>query len=284
MLLPLLGCFLLLAYLYVPVLKEIATICLEDDDYSHGILLPFVTVYLFWIRRAELHSVITRCAQTTSATLPLSPFGMLLLFLGALLYLVGNTANSLFTLWVSFFPVLFGLLALVLRPELARMCYLPLALNFMAKPLPDSLVPRLFNPFQVFAAKVSAAVLDALNVPVHLMGNVIEIPGMKLMVEEACSGMRSLMALLTVALIVASLTKRPMRYQVLLVGVSVLVAIALNVLRVAITGVLAHFYDPRSATGFFHGFSGLIVFVLGLFILYGFGAWIDRRLELKGTG
>lgn len=261
------------------MLKEIATICLEDDDYSHGILLPFVTVYLFWIRREEFRAVL---AQTTFTPLPLSPLGTLLMSLGALLYLVGNTANSLFTLWISFFPVILGMITLVLRPELARLCYLPIALNFMAKPLPDSLVPRLFNPFQVFAAKVSATVLDALNVPVHLMGNVIEIPGMKLMVEEACSGMRSLMALLTVALIVASLTKRPLQYQALLVGVSVLVAIALNVLRVAVTGLLAHFYDPRSATGFFHGFSGLIVFAIGLFILYGIGAWIDRRLEFKG--
>jgi len=260
----------LVVYLYWPVLSSIARICWTDDDYSHGLLLPFVTIYLLWDRRQKIEDSFAR------ATASFSLVGTGLLVLGVFLFLVGQTANSLFASWLSFFPTILGTICLVFGTQGARVFILPLLLNFMAKPLPDSLVPKLFNPFQTYAAKISAQVLSSLDVPVHLIGNIIEIPGMRLLVEEACSGMRSIMALLTVALIVVYLFERPLIGQAVIVLMSIVVAMTLNVFRVALTGILAHFYDPRSATGFFHGFSGMVVFFAGLVILYSIGLLLNR--------
>jgi exosortase len=152
----------------------------------------------------------------------------------------------------------------------------PVLLLFMAKPLPDSIVVRLFWPLQVLAARVSKLALELFNVPVYLSGNIIEIPEMRLLVEEACSGMRSVMALLTLSLIVIYFV--PLRWysKLILVAASVVTAIVINVCRVAMTGLLAHFYDPSTATGFFHTFSGMIVFVVGLPVLYGVGLLLTK--------
>ncbi len=257
------GVFLTLLILYAPTLGDIAHICWTDDDYSHGLLLPFITLYLLWERKKKIQQLFSSTSKPQ-----FSLIGVAFMLGGAFLYLVGQASGSLFASWISFFPTVVGALYLLFGKERGSVFIFPFLLNFMAKPLPDSLVPKLFHPFQVYAAKVSASLLEFLNVPVHLMGNIIEIPGMRLLVEEACSGMRSMMAILTVALVVIALTARPLIAQVTLLLLSVIVAMALNVFRVALTGVLSHFYDPRAATGFFHSFSGLVVFFLGLIVLH----------------
>jgi exosortase len=260
--------FALVIALYFPILRQIAILCWNNDDYSHGLILPLVTLYLLWDQKDKinLHS---------SRGVSFSFIGLFLLVVSVSTYIIILSAQSLFASWVLFFITLIGTMNLLFGYTNAKPLILPVLINFMARPLPESFVPKLFYPFQVYAAKISAWVLSALDVPIYLSGNIIEIPGMRLLVEEACSGMRSMMALLTVALIIVYLFKRPFIAQVLIVILSVIIAIVLNVFRVTLTGVLAHFYDPKSATGFFHSFSGLVVFILGLLILY----WISLMLN-----
>ncbi|MCB0323149.1 MAG: exosortase/archaeosortase family protein [Bdellovibrionales bacterium] len=282
----------LLLYLFYPTLQEIALICWTDDDYSHGLLLPLVAVYMLWDRKAELVGRLEK-SQTLLATAPDSPAAkrergvflpQLLLVGGLLLFLLGATSGISYACWIAFFPVTLGVLQLVFGRTAMLLLAPPLLLQFMAKPLPDSVVVRLFWPLQTFAAKISTLSLELLDVPVFLSGNVIEIPEMKLMVEEACSGMRSVMALLTLALVVIYFV--PLRWynRLLLVAASVLIAVVLNVFRVAMTGLLAHFYDPSTATGFFHTFSGLLVFIIGLPLLYYVGVLLTKVDGGKGAG
>jgi exosortase len=265
---------LLLAYCYFPTLKRTALICWTNDDYSHGLILPAVALYILWDKKGKFLRILEK--SSTSEPLFARLRGITLLVFGLILFFAGQAGSSLFIRWVSFFPCVLGFGYLVAEKNVINFLAPLFLLNFMAKPLPDSLIPKLFGPFQVFAAKVSAWVLDALNVPVYLIGNIIEIPGMRLMVEEACSGMRSLMALLTVALIVVLLIEISHFAKIVIILSSILVALTLNVVRVASTGVLAYFVAPETATGFFHTFSGMIVFIIGLAILYSLGIFLNR--------
>jgi exosortase len=271
----------LLLVIYFPTLRETAEICWNNEDYSHGILLPFISAYFIWSNWDLIRARLQRVAESNPG---FSWSGALLLIAGMLVFLLGELANLHFINWLSFFPALIGTLFLVLSTKGALPFVGPVLINFMAKPLPDSLIPKLFFPLQVMAARVSAHVLELSGVPVYLKGNIIEIPGMQLMVEEACSGLRSLMALITVAFIVIYSIELPLFAKILLVLASVGIAIVLNVVRVASTGLLAHFYDPRAATGFFHTFSGMVVFICGLFILYGFGTLLQKLFKSAPAG
>ena len=268
--------FGLLGYLFFPTLKEIALICWNDDDYSHGVLLPFVAAYMIWDRR-EIISQRIRSAHPADNDQEISKkesnvfLAEILLLLGMFIFFLGQASGLSYASWLAFFPTTLGIIHLIFGRTVMLCLAAPILLLFMAKPLPDSMVVRLFWPLQVLAAQVSTFVLDVLNVPVYLSGNIIEIPSMKLMVEEACSGMRSVMSLLTVAFIVNYFIDLKRSSKVLLIVASLLVAIILNVLRVALTGILAHFYDPEAASGFFHTFSGMIVFLVGLAVLYQVG-------------
>jgi exosortase len=267
--------YLLLTALFYPALKEIAEICWTNEDYSHGLLLPFIAAYLVWEKRGAIRQA------GRESTPPLSLWGVILLMLAAGGYLVSAPSALVFPLWIAFFIALLGTNLLVFGGATARVLLAPTLLLFMAKPLPDSIVPRLFWPLQVLAAKIGGYTLDLLQVPVHMVGNIIEIPGMKLMVEEACSGIRSLMALLTVAFIVITVLEMPRWAKGVIVALSLITAVFLNVVRVALTGVLAHFYDPSTATGFFHTFSGLIVFLVGLGVVYGLALFFTPSHTIK---
>lgn len=252
--------FAMIAWIYWPSIAKIAEICWNNDDYSHGILLPLISAYLIWEEREKLSKLAVPSGK-------FSFWSTVSLVLGLFVLLLGIITQSLFIKWASLFPVLLGFIGLLWGfPFLAKIGPM-IVLLFMAKPLPDSLVPRLFGPLQRLSAQVSAVVLDLLDVPVLTTGNVIEIPGMKLLVEEACSGLRSVMALLTVALILVCFINLTNLGRALLVFLSVAVAVILNVVRVASTGVLAWFYDPKAASGFFHSFSGMVVFAVGFVIL-----------------
>lgn len=287
------GTFGILAYLFYPTLREIALICWNDDDYSHGLLLPFIAGYMIWDKREQIFTRI-RKADEDAIALPRVRRrenawvgAELVLLVGLVLFFLGEASGIIFTSWVAFFPTVLAAIHLLFGRTTALALAAPVLLLFMAKPLPDSFVVRLFWPLQVLAAKVSAETLELFRVPVYLSGNIIEIPAMKLMVEEACSGMRSVMALVTLALIVIYFVELRAVAKLALVAIAISVAVILNVVRVAMTGLLAHFYDPSTATGFFHTFSGLIVFVVGLPLLYYAGVLLmrlDQKLAARSAG
>lgn len=277
-----LAILLILLLLYTSTIYDIFLICFQDDDYSHGILLPFISGYLIWEKRAAFRQAIAE--RKSAAGHPANWGGLALFTTGLVLLLIGRASDLMWIKWVSFFPMIIGLIAAVFGRGLAGLLAAPIVLNFMAKPFPDSLVPKLFFPLQVLAAKIAAKSLELLGVPVYLFGNIIEIPGMKLMVEEACSGMRSMMAILTVAVIVAYTIRTNIWGKLLLFAGSIIMAIVLNVVRVTVTGILAHFYDPAAATGFFHSFSGMVVFVVGLTLLFALGKLVEKFLPAKAGG
>lgn len=261
----------LLGFMYYPTLSWIIDICWNDNDYSHGLLLPFITFYIVWNLRNERWPAIARKLERDPQRNDLntvSTSAVTLLVGGLFLFFVGQLSQSAFASWLSLFPVLTGIFYLIFGPMVAPYFVGPMLLNFMAKPLPDSLTISIFWPLQVMAAKISAAVLKLFDVPVYLVGNIIEIPHMRLLVEEACSGMRSVMSLVTVACIIPFLFPLSKLAKFAVLIASILLAVGLNVVRVAATGLLAHFYDPSAAEGFFHEFSGLVVFIVGLAILY----------------
>ncbi len=238
-----------------------------------------MTFYLLWIRRED---ILARANASCPLQKSFSWLGAFLYLFGLLIFFIGKLEESFFSSWVGIFPTTLGALLLVFGKEITALVAGPILINFMAKPLPDSLLPQLLNPFQTFAASVSAWVLEMLRVPVYAMGNVIEIPGMRLLVEQACSGMRSLISLLTVSFIVICLMDFSWLGSLLIVAVAIVTAVALNVTRVAVTGILAHFVDPVTATGFFHTFAGMIVFLVGLAILFSVGRLLERKKENKG--
>jgi exosortase len=147
-------------------------------------------------------------------------------------------------------------------------------------PLPVVVLGSLALPLQLRASQWGAFLLALRHVPVRLAGNVIQLPGRSLFVTEACSGLRSLTALIALGLLVGGIWLRSGWSRAILVFVAIPVAMVLNAFRVFLTGFLVFYVDPRLAEGFMHYSEGWVIFVVAFAIL-GAGALVLDLLERR---
>jgi len=134
-------------------------------------------------------------------------------------------------------------------------------------PIPAIVFSQITFPLQILASKLAGGTLPFCGVPVLREGNVINLPAMPLEVAEACSGIRSLMSLATLAIIYAYLLEKRTGVRILLAAASLPIAVAANALRIVGTGLIVQYWDPDKAEGFFHAFSGLLIFLVSLLML-----------------
>jgi exosortase len=144
----------------------------------------------------------------------------------------------------------------------------PLLVLVLAIPFPTILFNQITFPLQLFASRIAADILPLLGVPVLLEGNVIQLPVMKLEVAEACSGIRSLMSLFTLAVFYGYFLERTTGRRWILALAAIPIAVTANVFRIVGTGLCVQYWDPDKALGFFHEFSGWVMFVISLGCLY----------------
>jgi exosortase len=164
-----------------------------------------------------------------------------------------------------------------------RAVLFPWAFLILMIPIPAIIFNQLTFPLQILASKIASWSLPVMGVPVLREGNVIQLPAMALEVAEACSGIRSLLSLVTLAVIYGYLITESTRMRIVLALAAIPIAVAANSLRIVGTGLLVQYWDPAKAEGFFHSFSGWLIFVVSLgmlFLLHKFleKIWPDRRI------
>lgn len=270
------GSLLLLAILvvlYRSVIRDLVWQWWDDPNYSHGFLVPFFSGFLIWQRRDRLRAL---APQGTWIGVP-----VLLAGIGALL--LGDLAGEYFLMRSSLIVVLAGLILFHLGRTVFRVLAFPLLFLFFMVPLPATLFYAVAFPLQNLAARNAAWALDRLGVPVLLDGNVIQLSQISLGVTEACSGIRSLISLLAVAVAWAALTLPGVWAVMGLAASAVPITVLANAGRVVATGLIAQRFGIEYAQGFFHTFSGWVIFLFAFVCLLGVHSVIrlaqSRRLK-----
>ena len=244
---------------YLPTLTSLVRQWASDDNYSHGFLVVPFAAWFVWRDRERL----SRLRRAPHAA------GVVLVAAALLLFLAGQLGAELFLTRVSLLGVVAGaVLALYGWPVLRAIAF-PLALVLLAVPLPAVIFNRIAFPLQLLASRTAETVMTAVGIPVLREGNVLELPAMTLEVAQACSGIRSLVSLVAVALLLGKLAGARPWARAVLALVAVPIAIVANAARVAGTGVAAQWLGPYAAEGFFHEFAGWVVFVAALVLLLG---------------
>lgn len=256
----------LLGLLYHHILLKMGFQWNDDPDYSHGFLVPVLVGYFVWERWDRLK---------THRPAP-SLWGIGLLGLGLLILIVGSIGAELYLQRSSLIVVLAGLVLLILGPAALKTLLFPIAFIFFMIPLPAIIVNAVAFPLQLFAARTAEFCLFNFGIPVLREGNVIVLAGTTLEVAEACSGIRSLQALLALGTVYAYFSQRVMWKRWTLVLLSIPIAIAANAFRVSGTGVLANYWGSQAAEGFYHTFSGWLIFVVAFLLLLGCGGILTR--------
>src|SRR5580700_7316019 len=248
----------LLLWLYTPILTHLVRQWWNDPDFSHGFFVPLFSAFVIWQERSRLTNLRPRPSWS----------GLFFLVAGLCLLILGQLGAELFLSRLSLLIVLAALTVLFLGWNFFRALLFPWAFLLLMIPIPAIIFNQITFPLQLLASKVASTTLPWMGVPVLREGNVIVLPAMALEVADACSGIRSLMSLATLAIIYGYLMERKVAVRVLLALASLPIAVAANSLRVVGTGLLVQYWDPDKAQGFFHEFQGWLMFVASLLMIY----------------
>lgn len=241
----------------------------NDPESGHGLLLAPVSAWLVWK------------AGFLKDAKPSVVLGTLLLVGAVLVRAASELAAELFTMRASMVMALVGLVVYYKGWRQALAWWLPFTLISLSIPLPELIRQAIALPLQFIASELGAGLLEWRHIPVRLSGNIIDIPGHRLFVAEACSGLRSMTALLALGVLMGGLWLKSPVSRVALLLISIPIAILINGVRVFLTGFLIFFVDPSLGEGFMHVTEGWLLFLVS-FAFVGVAAalvgWVERGI------
>jgi len=235
-------------------------------EYSHGILIPILSLFLLWRERD---------------TLARTPFkgswaGVLVILLGGVLWYVGEISTIYTIGQYAFLAFLYGLVLALVGREVFVKLRTPLLILIFMIPIPAFLSNRLSLQLQLLSSALGVDFIRLFGISVFLQGNVIDLGGYQLQVAEACSGLRYLLPLMTLAFLLACFYRAATWKRVALFVASIPVTVLMNSLRIGLIGITVEYWGERMAEGLLHFFEGWVVFMLSLGVLLLIGAALAR--------
>lgn len=241
---------------------------LVDGDYSHGPLIPFISLFLIWQKRSKIKI----------NSLDRSWLGLALLIGGLLLQIVSSVTEVYLISEVSMFFVIFGMSLYLFGISVVKEIWFALTFLGFMFPIPTFLTNYLTFPLRQILTRLAVAIMSALGVPVAHRGFEIIFPNSSLLIDTPCSGLRSLIAFLALGSLFAHFLHAHKFKKITLIIFSIPIAFLSNLLRILMLSIVTFIYGARFATkGFFHTFSGIMVFVFGFALLMA----LRRMLECR---
>jgi exosortase len=258
--------------LYFSILKHLVQNWSQDSNYSHAFFVPAFAAFLVWERRRKWAASVIRPRYS----------GLALIFGAMALLLIGILGAEVFLSRVSFLFLLLGFLVYFAGWQTTRALAAPWLVLFLMIPLPVIIFNEIAFPLQMLASRLAGSTMDLMRLPVVREGNIIVLPSITLDVAEACSGIRSLMSLVTLAIFYGLIVERRVWMRCLLVFAAIPIAVAANALRIVGAAFLAEHAGAQYAEGFFHVFSGWLIFVVTVLMLVGLHE-VSSRLAHRKT-
>ena len=257
----------LILILYASVIKDLVLQWWTDPDYGHGFFVPLFSGYILWHERQ----------RWTKTEINPSNFGFLVMLGAVSLLLLGSLGAEFFTSRFSLVVLLAGMILFLAGWTMLRAVSFPLGYLMWMIPIPVIIYNQVTFPLQLIASRLATAGLELAQVPVLRDGNILIMSNYSLEVVEACSGIRSLMTLMALAVAYGYLVSPRRWVRYVLVALMVPIAIVTNAIRIMGAGILARHFGPAAAEGFLHEFSGWAIFVVAVLLMFG-SYWALRRI------
>lgn len=239
-----------------------------DSYYSHGFLVPLVTGYFIWAERETLKKI----------NIKSNMYGLALIILSLLIHIASMLAEVYFVSGYSLFLLVFGISLYVYGQEVTRKILFPLSFLFFMFPLPLVAINAISFPMKMIATKAGVFIMQSfMHLPLKNEGFEIHFPNASLVVGNPCSGLRSLISMVALSSIFAYLMKDKMWKRVSLVALSIPIALFSNICRVILLSVAVFVYGTKMAQGFFHDFTGYVVFIIEFGLLW----FIWRKMQCQ---
>ena len=248
---------LLLLGIYYSTFTKLITIDWEREAYSYCWLILPVVLFLIWIKRDELTSLAAKPSWK----------GLIPVGVGIVFFWLGELGGEFFTQYISFWLILVGICLLHLGWEKFKIVSFALFFILTMFPVPNFINTRIMLQLRLISSKLGIAIIQLWGLPAFREGNIIDLGFTQLQVVEACSGLNSLISLVVLSLLLVYFFKDHIWKRGVLLVSSIPLAIVTNSMRIAMTGILYKYFGAGVAEGFFHGFSGWLIFVFCIPVL-----------------
>jgi len=258
---------LLIIATYYSTLWWLIFVDLTREDYNYGYIIPFIVCYLLWEKKDILKSV---------PSIP-SWKGIILIISGIIIFWLGELAGEFYSQYISLWIIIVGLVWCFVGWSKLKKIIFPLMIIPLMFPLPQFINNRLTLKLKLISSKLSVLFLQFLDIPAYREGNIIDLGFTRLQVADACSGLRYLFPLLVLGIIMVYFYKEKLWKKLIIVLSTIPLSIITNALRIAITGILYKKVGQEVAEGFFHAFSGWLIFILNMLIILG-EMWLLKKI------
>lgn len=250
--------------LFAPVLIHLYTQWSFDPYYTHGPIVPLVSIFFAWSLRKDA----ARLSESRRRH-PLYP-----LVFGIGLYLAAYLIDLRFGMYIAFIISLGGLVLFLWGPGVLRAFHFPLLYLLLMLPLPYVITSSLAFPLQLMSSKYAALLLDILGISALQEGVNLHIPGYSFIIERGCSGLHSIIALFSLSVLFAHVIDVSNRKKVFLVFSALPIALVANLTRIVVVILVAQTWGRETAESFFHTFSSLFLFAFAFLLLVGTARYI----------
>lgn len=260
----------LILTLYWDVFDILITVWNTTEEYSHGFMIPIIALYFLWQKKASIQAEKFAPSWT----------GVVIIVVAIIAYFIGTVGDVYFALRFSFVFLLIGLSLAISGYKVTKITLIPILILIFSFPLPAVLEAGLTAKLQLISSQLGVFIIRACQIPVYLEGNVIDLGNYKLQVVEACSGLRYLFPLMSLAFICAYMYQVAFWKRSVIFLTSIPITIFMNSFRIGLVGILVEHWGTSMAEGFIHDFEGWIIFI-GCLIVLVFEMWLlswnDRK-------
>lgn len=262
----LISCLVILYVMYADTLIYLFIKDWAREGYNYAYLMPFVIFYMLWWTRDDIKKKIEN--GSIGCLLPVS--------LGCFFFMVGELGGEYFSLYLSFWLICIGVVWSLVGKDVLISAWYPTAMMLTLFPLPNLIYTNLTSRMQLVSSKLGVALIHLFGMPAYREGNVIDLGFIQLQVVEACSGLHSLISLFVLSLIINFFAHIGLLSRMLLVGATIPLSIFSNSLRIFLTSLFSKKYGIEFAEGFYHKFSGILIFLFSFIILIAFLALLKK--------
>jgi exosortase len=259
----------LLVVVYFRVAPELWSVWTTNDNYSHGPLIPLTSLALVWLRRRELRAV--RWAPDAR--------GLPVVALGCAMLIAGMRADLFALEGYSLIVMLYGLSLVLLGAPATRVLAFPIGYLVFMLTFPPLLMNTLSYALKEITVRLSTHAAEALGVTLQRSGMTLYLEGGVLRMENPCSGLRSLLALLATGAVFAYLQPGGWIRRLVILFAAVPIAMLGNAVRITLLILVGHYVGVKQATGAFHDWTGILIYAVALAGLLGVRAWLTPRRE-----
>jgi len=256
---------------YYSVIASMIADWSTNENYSHGFLVPIIFGCMIYSMRHQLKE----------AKVEPSAWGLIIISAGLCQFIIAKIGYEYFLQRSSLLIVLFGICLYFWGTRVASKMAIPIGYLIFMIPVPAIIWNRVAFPMQLFSSGITEYLLQLFGIPVFRQGNILHLAVTTLEVVDACSGLRSLVSMFALSAAFAFLVNMTRLKKLLLFLSAAPIAISINILRLVVTAILARWIGGDAAQGFLHDFSGILLFIMGLFMLFGFQFMLSKGDKKK---